>query len=87
MNYEVVWTERAVSDLEELSGYTVRILLAWVRRNLSGCEDPYAKGTHLPGGPKGAWRYSVGSYRLVAQIGRKDVQILGVTSGMGIKTE
>jgi len=69
MAYHVEWSNAAIKELKRLDAQTNRLIRAWVRKNLEGCEMPRAVigGKPLQGMAAG-WRYRVGSYRILVTI-------------------
>ncbi|MCL2674037.1 MAG: type II toxin-antitoxin system RelE/ParE family toxin [Defluviitaleaceae bacterium] len=68
MGYDVRLTDDAQKDFKKIDRYQAKIITAWLRKNLQGCENPRLYGTPLLYERKGEWRYRVGSYRLIAEI-------------------
>ena len=75
MTYKVLFTDRALKALERIDRHQVRIILAWVGKNLAGCANPRIHGKALTGDLRGYWRYRVGAYRLIAEINDREVRI------------
>lgn len=40
MTYRVQFTDAALKPLKKLDGQTAKLILAWVRKNLEGTDDP-----------------------------------------------
>jgi len=40
MSFRVVFSEKALKQIKKLDKYTASLILAWLRKNLEGCEDP-----------------------------------------------
>lgn len=76
MMYKVEFTERAKKELKKLDKATVRIILAWIKKNLENCQNPRQHGKSLTGNRGGEWRYRVGDYRLIAEIQDDRIVIL-----------
>ena len=66
--YSVRLSESAKKDLKKIDKLQAKIIVAWLRKNLEGCENPRQHGKPLGYNRKGEWRYRVGSYRLIADI-------------------
>ena len=75
MRYDLQLSESAKKDLKKIDRHQAKIIIAWLRKNLQGCENPRLHGTPLRHDRKGEWRYSVGSYRLIADIQDRIVTI------------
>ena len=69
MSYHVVFTKRAKKQLEDIPSKQRQLVLAWIQRNLVGCENPRSiEGSKQIKGTSEGWRYRVGSYRILAKI-------------------
>ena len=51
------------------------MILAWIEKNLEGCDNPRQKGKGLSHEKKEIWRYRVGNYRLLVNI-QDDILII-----------
>lgn len=67
-SYHVEFTSKARKQLKKFDRFDARIIVAWIQKNLEGCEDPRAFGKGLTSHRSGEWRYRVGSYRILAYI-------------------
>ena len=56
MSYVVRTTPRFEKDFKKLDRYTMKMIKAWIEKNLSGCENPRVKGKALTANRKGQWR-------------------------------
>ncbi len=81
MKYSVEYTLQAVRQLKKLDGYTRKLILSWIEKNLINCSDPRLHGKGLTSDRSGQWRYRVGDYRLIADIQEDKVVILIVEVG------
>lgn len=81
MSYKVIFTEQSKKELSKLDKSTMRLILAWIRKNLEGCSDPRQHGKGLTGNHSGQWRYRVGDYRLIAEIEDEKITIIILTVG------
>lgn len=79
--YSVRLSKKAVKTLSKLDKPTKVLLYSWIKSNLDGCEDPRTVGKALTANLKGAWRYRVGDYRILAEIRDEEVLILIVNVG------
>ena len=68
MTYEVKISGRALKSLKRIDKFQAKIILSWINKNLSHCENPRSLGKALVGDKKGYWRYRVGSYRIICEI-------------------
>ena len=57
MSYVVRTTPRFEKEFKKLDRYTMKMIKAWIEKNLSGCENPRVKGKALTANRKGQWRY------------------------------
>lgn len=81
MRYSVEYTTQAVNALKKLDSQTRRLILAWIEKNLIGCENPRIHGKGLTSNHSGEWRYRVGDYRIIADISEGEVIILVLRIG------
>ena len=81
MTYNVRFTDKALKELKKLDLYNALFIMAWIRKNLDGCEEPRQYGKGLTANRSGKWRYRVGQYRLIADIQDNELLILVLTIG------
>ena len=79
--YTVEFTKEALRQLKKLDRYTAMMIVAWVRKNLEGCENPRQHGKGLTANRSEQWRYRVGDYRLIAEIQDSRIIILILNVG------
>ena len=79
--FSVEYTPQAVKALRKLDRPTRALIIAWIEKNLVGCEDPRTHGKGLTANRSGQWRYRIGDYRLIAEIHDNTVTILVVNVG------
>lgn len=77
-NFSVEYDDKVKKKLEKMDAPVRERILAWVKNNLEGCENPRRRGKPLEGKLSGYWRYRVGDYRLIADIQDDKVIILVV---------
>ena len=53
----------------------LRLITAWIRKNLEGCTDLRLHGKPLTGDRAEQWRYRVGNYRILAEISDEDERV------------
>ena len=53
MSYVVRTTPRFEKEFKKLDRYTMKMIKAWIEKNLSGCENPRVKGKALTANRKG----------------------------------
>lgn len=58
-----------------------RIIVAWLLKNVDGCEDPRAHGKGLTANRSGEWRYRVGDYRILCEIRDEELVVLALEVG------
>ena len=75
MPYNVVFQQSAIDMLNRMDKPVRVRLYKWIKKNLSGTEDPRAKGRAMVGSKKGYWRYRVGDYRLIVLIEDLEIRI------------
>ena len=68
MMYNVQLSDEALKDLKKIDKHQAKIIVAWLRKNLEGCDNPRQQGKALKYDRKDEWCYRVGSYRLIADI-------------------
>lgn len=68
MAYRVEYTSAALKQLKKMDRFDARLIVSWIDKNLEGCEDPRVHGKGLAANHAGAWRYRVGSYRILCVI-------------------
>ena len=81
MSYVVRTTPRFEKEFKKLVRYTMKMIKAWIEKNLSGCENPRVKGKALTANRKGQWRYRIGDYRLLCLIEDEELVILALSIG------
>jgi len=79
--YQVRLETRAQKNLKKMDPNDAMIIMAWIKKNLVNCEDPYAYGKPLKGNLKEKWRYRIGDYRLICNINDKKIVILVLEAG------
>ena len=58
-----------------------RVILAWLLKNVDGCEDPRAHGKGLTANRSGKWRYRVGDFRILCEIKDEELVVLAIEIG------
>ena len=74
-------SNRAKKQLAKIDAGQRRIIEAWLRKNVDGCENPRAHGRALVGNHAGQWRYRIGSYRVICHIEDDSLVVLAVEIG------
>ncbi len=81
MSDRVETTPRFDKEFKKLDRYTMKMLKAWIEKNLVNCENPRIHGKGLTANRSGQWRYRIGDYRLICQINDNKLVILALTVG------
>lgn len=68
MNWRLEYSDRARRQLRKLDATQRAIVLAWMDKNIDGCEDPRAHGRGLTADRAGEWRYRIGHFRVLCDI-------------------
>ena len=76
--WAVEYSEKALRQLRKLDPNQRRILLAWIDKNLQGCQDPRSMGKALSGDLSDQWRYRVGDYRILCDIQDERLVVLAL---------
>jgi len=76
MSYSVKLSDNAIKSMKKLDEHTRKMIMAWIEKNLDGCDNPRAYGKALTGTFREYWRYRVGKYRLMAKIKDDVVEIV-----------
>lgn len=79
--YQVRFAKRAQKSLKKMDSSTAKIIMAWIKKNLVECENPFLYGKSLKGNLKSRWRYKIGDYRLICNIDEKEIVILVLEIG------
>lgn len=81
MSYHVEFTDRALKELKKMDPSVARLITAWVRKHLDGCDNPRVYGRGLTANLSGRWRYRIGDYRMLAEIQDNRLIILALHIG------
>lgn len=81
MRYQVEFSKQGKKELQKLDGFSQKIIMKWIYKNLMNTENPRLHGKELKGTLKCFWRYRIGDYRLLADIQDEAVVILLVNIG------
>ena len=79
--YTVEFEIGAQRALKKMDRAQANIILAWIKKNLVGTDNPRRHGKALVHGHAGKWRYRVGDYRLIADISDRKITILILAIG------
>lgn len=79
--WRLVFSKRAEKQLSKMDAGMRRIIVAWLLKNVDGCDDPRAHGKGLTGNLSGAWRYRIGDYRVLCDIRDDELVVLALEIG------
>lgn len=79
--WRLVFSKRAEKQLSKMDAGMRRIIVAWLVKNVDGCDDPRAHGKGLTGNLSGAWRYRIGDYRVLCDIRDDELVVLALEIG------
>lgn len=79
--YRLEYSKEALKDLKRLDNSIARVIYAWLKKNIDGCENPRAHGKGLSSNRAGQWRYRIGDYRAICKIEDDRVIVLVLTIG------
>lgn len=79
--YTVETTPRFDKEFRKIDPYIQKMIVAWIRKNLVGCDNPRVQGKALKGSFAGQWRYRIGDYRIICSIEDDKMIILALTVG------
>ena len=79
--WRLVFSKRAEKHLSKMDAGMRRIIVAWLLKNVDGCDDPRAHGKGLTGNLSGAWRYRIGDYRVLCDIRDDELVVLALETG------
>ena len=68
MGYSIHYADTAIKALKKIDPHQTRLIIAWIEKNLIGCDNPRSHGKPLTDDLKGLWRYRIGAYRIIADI-------------------
>ncbi|MDO4183376.1 MAG: type II toxin-antitoxin system RelE/ParE family toxin [Coriobacteriia bacterium] len=75
------FSKKADRQLSKMDAGVRRVILAWLMRNIDGCDDPRACGLGLTADKSGIWRYRVGDYRVLCDIQGEELVVLAIEIG------
>ena len=79
--WRLEFSKRADKQLSKMDSGIRRVVLAWLLKNVDGCEDPRAHGKGLAANRSGKWRYRVGDYRILCEIKDEELVVLAIEIG------
>lgn len=81
MAYKVIFTNKFDKEFYKLDHYTQSIVITWIEKHISNCENPRIYGKALLHERSGQWRYRIGYYRLICEIQDNKLIILALFVG------
>lgn len=79
--WHLEFSKRADRQLAKMDAGVRRVIVAWLLKNVDGCDDPRARGKGLTSNRSGEWRYRVGDYRVLCEIRDADLVVLAIEVG------
>lgn len=79
--WHLVFSKKADKQLAKMDVGVRRIIVAWLLKNIDGCDNPRIHGKGLTGNLSGAWRYRVGDYRILCEIREQELVVLTLEIG------
>ena len=79
MKYKLEISSRAKKDLKKLDRYHLKLISAWIDKNINDTENPRKHGKALSENLKGLWSYRIGSYRVICEIKDNELVVIAVT--------
>lgn len=79
--WSLEFSKRADKQLSKMDPGIRRVIVAWLLKNIDGCDDPRKHGKSLTGNHSGKWRYRVGNYRILCEIRDDDLVVLAIEIG------
>jgi len=81
MSWKLRYSKKADKQLSKLDAPQSRIIVAWLTKNINGCEDPMKFGKALSAEHGRKWRYRIGNYRVLVDIQDNDLLVLALEVG------
>ena len=81
MSYQVLFSKKALENLQGIDKKQTDIILRWIGNHLQGTDNPRQWGHALKGKGRIFWRYRIGRFRFLADIGDKELVILVIKVG------
>lgn len=79
--WRLEFSKRADRQLAKMDAGVRRVIVAWLLKNVDGCDDPRARGKGLTSNRSGEWHYRVGDYRVLCEIRDADLVVLAIEAG------
>jgi mRNA interferase RelE/StbE len=81
MSWNLRYSKKAEKQISKLDSNQARIIVAWLKKHLNGCDNPRFTGKPLGGALQNLWRYRIGDYRVLAEIKDAEIVILVLEIG------
>ena len=81
VSWDYKFTERALKQLKKLGHPGRQRIIEFLDEHVFGTDDPRRQGKALSRELRGLWRYRVGDYRIVCQLGDEVLIVLVVRVG------
>ena len=79
--WRLEFSKHADRQLAKMDAGVRRMIVAWLLKNIDGCEDPRAHGKGLVANHSGEWRYRIGDYRILCEIHDEALVVLAIEIG------
>ncbi len=79
--WRLVFSKKADKQLAKMDPGVRRIVVAWLLKNVDGCDDPRQHGKGLTGNLSGVWRYRIGDFRILCEIRDEELVVLALEVG------
>ena len=79
--WRLLYSQRADKQLNKLDPGVRRVIVAWLNKNIDGCDNPRSQGKGLTAGLSGKWRYHIGDYRVLCGIRDAELVVLAIEVG------
>lgn len=77
----LLYSQRADRQLSKLDPGVRRVIVAWLNKNIDGCDNPRVQGKGLTAGLSDQWRYRIGDYRVLCEIRDAELIVLAIEIG------
>lgn len=81
MSFQLRYSKKAEKQLSKLDAKQSQIIVAWLMKNIDGCDNPRSFGSALTANHKHKWRYRIGDYRVLVDIQDETLIILAIQIG------
>lgn len=79
--WQLIYSDKALKHLRKLDTHTAQIIVAWLDKNINGCDNPRVHGKGLVSNLSGQWRYRIGDYRILCDIQDNELVVLALEVG------